>query len=82
MTLDRQQWDRTYAAGRSARQAGRGIDTCPRYGITPDARLLVERWKEGWDDEDQARAKAGGPRLGTTVAPLRAEARKSTRSQA
>lgn len=58
-TVDRRQWDQAYQAGRFARQAARGIDTCPRYGITPDARLLVERWKEGWADEDRVRAPKG-----------------------
>lgn len=55
MTVDRRQWEQAYASGRFARQAGRGIDACPRFGITPEAQQLVERWKSGWEDEDQKR---------------------------
>lgn len=44
-------------AGRYARQASRGRDTCPRYGITPDARVLRDQWYAGWDAEDRARAR-------------------------
>ena len=40
-------------AGRYARQAGRGIDTCPLFGITPEARLEVRAWQEGWMEEDR-----------------------------
>ncbi|KAF1698336.1 hypothetical protein CSC62_05350 [Pseudoxanthomonas jiangsuensis] len=48
--------DHAYEAGRYARQAARGRDTCPRYGITPDARQEVDRWRQGWDDQDREMA--------------------------
>lgn len=45
-------------AGRYARKASRGRDTCPRYGITPDARVLREQWYVGWDAEGRERKRA------------------------
>lgn len=42
-----------YQAGRYARQAARGQDTCPHYGIHPEAREQVAEWRRGWADEDR-----------------------------
>ncbi len=53
--MTQREWDQAYDAGRAARRSGRGRDTCPRYGIIPEARKLVERWYLGWDDEDRER---------------------------
>jgi hypothetical protein len=50
----------SYQAGRYARQAARGEDSCPRYGIHPEARQQVAEWRRGWRDEDRAiQAKRG-----------------------
>lgn len=45
-----------YQAGRYARQAGRGLESCPRYGITPEARQEVAQWRRGWEDQDREMA--------------------------
>lgn len=45
-----------YQAGRYARLAARGQDTCPRYGITPEARQEVAQWRRGWEDQDREMA--------------------------
>lgn len=50
--------DQAYQAGQFARQAGRGREACPRYGITPDARALRVQWQAGWDAEDRDRSRA------------------------
>jgi len=63
-----------YQAGRYARQAARGLDTCPRYGITPEARQEVAEWRRGWNDQDRELARPGVPPRGTTVAPLSSKA--------
>lgn len=42
-------------AGASARRAGRGIDTCPRYGNGEAARIQAEAWRNAWEREDAAR---------------------------
>jgi len=47
--------EQAYNAGRYARQASRDRNTCPMYGITPDAGELRERWRQGWDDQDSTR---------------------------
>lgn len=67
-----------YQAGRYARLASRGQDTCPRYGITPDARQEVAQWRRGWEDQDREMAHAGVPLRGTTAAPLRGKVAKAT----
>lgn len=58
--MNRRQWDQAYSAGRFARQASRDRNSCPMYGITPDATQLRERWRQGWDDEDRERRKGRG----------------------
>lgn len=50
-----------YQAGRNARLAARGIDTCPRYGITPEARQEVAQWRRGWEDQDREMAAKRPP---------------------
>lgn len=55
--MNKRAWEQAYSAGRFARQAARGRDKCPMYGITPDAAGLRDRWREDWDDEDRARKK-------------------------
>ena len=42
-------------AGASARRAGRGVDTCPKYGMGESARIRVEAWRNGWEREDSSR---------------------------
>jgi len=66
-----------YQAGRYARLAARGQDTCPRYGITPEAREEVAEWRRGWNDQDRELASAGVPRRGTTAAPPQRKAPKA-----
>jgi len=47
-----------YQAGRYARQAGRGLESCPRYGITPESRDEARAWQQGWHDEDREQVAA------------------------
>jgi len=35
-------------AGRWAREAGRGIDSCPEYGQGERAYQARKAWREGW----------------------------------
>lgn len=58
--MNHRQWSQAYDAGRSARRAGSGRDSCPRYGIIPEAREMADRWRQGWDDEDAERKGRAG----------------------
>lgn len=53
--MNQQQYDQAYESGRRARQAGKSRDSSPRYGMDSDSQALRERWREGWDAEDQER---------------------------
>lgn len=53
-----QQIEHAIEAGGYARQASRGREACPRYGITEDARELRDAWLRGWDAEDRKRRAA------------------------
>lgn len=53
--MTREQYEQAQQAGMYARQAGRSITACPRYGTTTDAQLLREAWRQGWQDEDDRR---------------------------
>lgn len=39
--------------GRWAREAGRGINSCLGYGITPEAASLRAEWRAGWNERDR-----------------------------
>lgn len=39
--------------GRWAREAGRGIGSCPLYGITTEATQLRAEWRAGWNERDR-----------------------------
>jgi len=53
--INQQRYEQAREAGRRARQAGKGRDDGPRYGIIADDRALREAWVMGWDAEDQER---------------------------
>lgn len=55
--MTQKEYQQAKQAGMYARQAGRPITVCPRYGITRDAGVLREAWKQGWTDEDERRRK-------------------------
>lgn len=40
--------EEAYQAGRWAREAGRGIDSCPEYGQGERAYQARKAWREGW----------------------------------
>ncbi|MBN8262405.1 MAG: hypothetical protein J0L59_08780 [Xanthomonadales bacterium] len=54
-----EQYHRAEDAGRAARRAGRGRDTCPLYGMGRDEALLREAWWNGYDAQD---AEIGKPK--------------------
>lgn len=58
MNVTKQQWDHAYLSGQRARQAGRPVTACPRYGMGEDGQTLRARWLEGWGDEDAVRVPA------------------------
>lgn len=35
-------------AGRWAREAGRGLDSCPEYGLGEEACRARKAWRAGW----------------------------------
>ncbi len=39
--------------GRWAREAGRGINSCPGYGITDEASDQRTEWRAGWNERDR-----------------------------
>ena len=39
--------------GRWAREAGRGINSCPGYGITDEAAGQRTEWRAGWNERDR-----------------------------
>ena len=39
--------------GRWAREAGRGIETCPHYGITDEAAEQRRERRGGWNERDR-----------------------------
>lgn len=39
--------------GRWAREAGRGINSCPGYGITDEASDQRTEWRAGWSERDR-----------------------------
>lgn len=39
--------------GRWAREAGRGINSCPGYGITDEAAGQRTEWRAGWSERDR-----------------------------
>ncbi len=58
MTRDEQLEQAEYA-GRCARENGRGMETCPGYGIDDeDAPELRRRWRLGWVLKDNQIKKA------------------------
>lgn len=59
--MTKREWEQAYSAGRFARQAARGRNTCPMYGINREDETLRERWRQGWDDEDHARRMQARP---------------------
>lgn len=54
----RKDWEQADQAGESARRAGRGIDTCPKYGMGEAARRQCEAWRNGWERVDASRKVA------------------------
>ncbi|WP_157726246.1 hypothetical protein [Xanthomonas citri] len=53
MTRD-QQLTQARESGRYAREAGRSLSDCPRYGITPDAAELRKQWQLGFNEGRRA----------------------------
>lgn len=45
-------------AGESARRAGRGVETCPRYGMGEYGRIRAEAWRNGWERENKGNGRA------------------------
>lgn len=39
--------------GRWAREAGRGVNSCPGYGITDEASDQRIEWRAGWSERDR-----------------------------
>lgn len=56
--MNQQHYEQAFESGRRARQAGKARDTSPRYGMDSESHALRERWREGWDVEDQERRKS------------------------
>lgn len=44
--------DQAREAGRWAREAGRGIETCPTYAIGQQGYEMRAAWRSGWAEED------------------------------
>lgn len=44
--------DQAYIAGGWAREAGRGIDSCPTYMPGAGGQEFRDAWKRGWQDMD------------------------------
>lgn len=42
--MDKQQYEQTKVAGRSARNAGRSRDSCPMYALGAAGTMLREAW--------------------------------------
>lgn len=40
--------DEAREAGRNARERGRGMDTCPEYGMGEEAYRARKAWRLGW----------------------------------
>lgn len=51
--VTKQQYDRAYLQGTSARQVGRKQDENP-YRNKPSLRTLAEAWTSGWQADDMA----------------------------
>lgn len=56
--MTRQRFEQARIAGQTARQAGRGRDKCPLYGMGEESQKLREAWYEGWDEADSERKAA------------------------
>lgn len=55
--MNEKEYRQAQQAGMFARQSGRKLDACQRYGITPEARTLRDAWRQGWEREDEARKR-------------------------
>ena len=53
--------EQAYIAGGWAREAGRGMETCPTYMPGDGGRPARDAWKRGWNDMDK---KMKGERRG------------------
>lgn len=49
--------DHARAAGRMARENGRGLDTCPLYAMGEMGRTWQAAWKSGWEAKNAEMAK-------------------------
>lgn len=45
--------EQAYIAGVWAREAGRGMETCPTYMPGHGGRPARDAWKRGWNDMDK-----------------------------
>lgn len=50
--MNKQQYEQAKIAGRSARSAGRGRDSCPMYALGAAGAMLREAWQYSWDQRD------------------------------
>lgn len=56
--MDQRKYEQARIAGQTARQAGRGRDKCPLYGMGAESQKLREAWYAGWDAADDERKAA------------------------
>lgn len=57
MSVSERQYLQAEQAGETARQSGKKRDQSPLYAMGEDGELLREAWRNGWDAENERRAK-------------------------